>query len=202
LKLQESNISPAEMSRSQTTAQGSIRLPSPRLNFPAFAKSLATTCTALSIKAIVPTSEEVFWLARAVPSLPADVSVRTSALPILAQLHHKGIFAQLATDLGYGAFENINITKPADLAKLGDPRRFVLKPVYSRFATRVLISPTPDELTHVSPSPENPWMAQTRISGRELCAYNVAHEMRCDPRKTLWLPLESRILARPKHGLK
>jgi hypothetical protein len=166
------------VSASSPWIQGSIRLPSPRLNFPDFAKSLATTCTALSIKAIVPTSEEVFWLARAVPLLPPDVNVRTSSLPILAQLHHKGIFAHLATGLGYGAPENIDISKPSDLTKLGDPRHFVLKPVYSRFATRVLISPTPDELTHVSPSAENQWLAQTRIFGRELCAYNVAHEGR------------------------
>jgi hypothetical protein len=166
------------VSASSPWIQGSIRLPSPRLNFSDFAKGLATTCTALSIKAIVPTSEEVFWLARAVPLLPAEVNVRTSSLTILAQLHHKGIFAQLATGLGYGAPENIDITKLSDIANLGNPRRFVLKPVYSRFATQVLISPKPHDLAHLSPSPEKPWLAQTRIFGRELSAYNVAHEGR------------------------
>lgn len=163
------------VSASSPWIQGSIRLPSPRQQFAAFAQELERTCSELSIKVIIPTSEEVFWLARAIPLLPRDVDVRTSALPTLARLHHKGIFASMVTGLGYGVPENINITKQADIDRIDDPHRFVVKPVYSRFATRVLISPTPQELSRLKPSAEAPWLAQTRVFGRELCAYNVAH---------------------------
>lgn len=168
----------APISASSPCIQALIRLPSPRHAFRAFADQLAAVCTRLSIEAIIPTSEEVFWLARAVPLLPAGVTVRTSPLPVLAQLHHKGSFAELATRLGYGVRENFNLNDLADVAKLGDPTRFVLKPAYSRFATRVLINPTSRDIARLKPSPANPWLAQTRVSGRELCTYNVAHQGR------------------------
>jgi hypothetical protein len=156
--------------------QSLLRLSSPRVNFRRFVSDLIAACTDKAIDVIIPTSEEVFWLAGAVPFLPKSVDIRTSPLPILELLHHKVKFARLATSLGFGVPENYEITQPSDLARLdSEPRRFVLKPVYSRFATRTLIFPTAGEIARLQPSPANAWLAQTRVSGRELCAYNVAH---------------------------
>lgn len=154
--------------------QSSVQLPSPRTDFRAFAHALADACRRFAIDAIVPTSEEVFWLAGAMRFLPATVNVRTSPLPLLAQLHHKARFAQLATTLGYGAAKNFEITAPSDFSRLGDPARFVVKPVHSRFATRTLISPTTRDLARVQPSADTAWLAQTRVIGREWCTYNIA----------------------------
>ena len=156
--------------------QSLIRLSSPRLNFRRFVSDLIAACADNSIDVIIPTSEEVFWLAGAVPFLPESVDIRTSPLPVLEQLHHKGQFARLATSLGYGVPENYEVTQLSDLARLGgEPTGFVFKPVYSRFATRTLIFPTVGEIARLRPSPAHSWLAQTRVSGRELCAYNVAH---------------------------
>lgn len=168
----------APISASSPYIQALVHLPAPRHGFRAFTDQLISICAQLSIDAITPTSEEVFWLARATPFLPASVNVRTSSLPVLAQLHHKGTFAELASRLGFGVPENIIINDLSGIAKLGDPSRFVLKPAYSRFATRVLLNPTPRDFSRLHPSPTNPWLAQTRVYGRELCAYNVAHQGR------------------------
>ena len=78
-------------------------------------------------------------MAAAAPRLPRSVNVRTSPLPVLQRPHHKGSFARLATELGYGAPEAHEITSATALAQLREPSRFVLKPVYSRFATRTLV---------------------------------------------------------------
>ena len=104
----------APVSAASPHLQGYLRLPPPRTDFHGFSAQLAVACTRLSITAVIPTSEEVFWLAAAIPSLPPSVKVRTSPLPVLAELHHKGKFAKLATSLGYGAPENHVISQPSD----------------------------------------------------------------------------------------
>lgn len=157
---------------------GYVRLPPPRQAFGRFCDELAATCTRLAIEAIVPTSEEVFWLGGARDRLPPRVDLRTSPLPLLARLHHKGKFARFAATLGYGAPAAIELHSPADVAALRNPSRYVFKPVYSRFAARTLLSPSARELARLHPSAAEPWLAQTRIHGRELCAYNVAHDGR------------------------
>jgi len=154
--------------------RGCVRLPAPRADFAGFRARLAQVCREIPIDAIVPVSEEVFWLAGAAASLPQNVDVRASARDTLAQVHQKGAFARLAVRLGYGAPENHEVCSAVDLARLGDPRRFVIKPVYSRFASRVLIRPSAREVSRVRPTPQQPWLAQTFVAGRELCSYNVA----------------------------
>lgn len=168
----------APLAASSPFVRGLVRLPGPREDFRAFYKQLAAACVEFSIEAIVPTSEEIFWLAGARPFLPTSVNVRTSTLLLLAQLHHKGTFARLAVGLGYGAPENHEIDDRIQIAQLGDPARWVFKPVYSRFATQTLIAPTTRQVDRLRPSRENPWLAQTRVTGRELCAYNVAQSGR------------------------
>lgn len=155
-------------------AAGYFQLPPPRRDFHGFVDRLRAVCAATAIEAIIPTSEEVFWLAQAAPFLSKSIDVRTSPLPILAELHHKARFARLATRLGYGAPENHELTAPSDLARFTDPTSYVFKPVYSRFASRTLIAPSARRLALLLPTPSDPWLAQTRLIGRELCSYNIA----------------------------
>lgn len=154
--------------------QGLVYLPAPRENFPAFVSTLLTICSDLAIDTLIPTSEEVFWIAAAAAALPPFVNVRTSPLSTLSQLHHKGSFAKLAARLGYGVAESHQITQRAEFARFENPMHYVLKPVYSRFASRTLIAPTKRQLDRLQPSPSDPWLVQTRVEGREWCVYNVA----------------------------
>jgi hypothetical protein len=154
--------------------RGFLRLPAPRADFRAFADRLVAVCAEHAITSIVPTSEEVIWLARAAPRLPKSIALRASPFSVLVDLHHKGTFAALAVRLGHGAPENHELIHADDLTRFTAPERFVFKPVYSRFATRTLIGPTVRALSRVTPSPAQPWLAQTLVRGRELCAYNIA----------------------------
>ena len=159
-------------------SEGYVRLPAPRTDFPAFAAALVATCERLGIERIIPTSEEVFWLS-AVRGLPTTCVGVYPPLHILGHLHNKKTFAALACRLGYGAQVNHTLQSKEDVtafAQGADLQAFVFKPVYSRFASEVLVSPTLKQLAGIAPSPENPWLAQSRAVGQEFCVYNVAVE--------------------------
>lgn len=154
--------------------RGYIRMSPPRQAFGAFANELESTCARYQIDLIVPTSEEVFWvaLAKSVGRLTADALA--PPLGKLLTLHDKWSFAQLAGTLGYGAGENRLLETPEAVQALESHIDWVLKPVCSRFASRTLISPTPAQRARIQPSPNEPWLAQQRAHGPEYCTYNIA----------------------------
>lgn len=157
-------------------SQGYVRLPAPRENFQAFRTALIATCQKLGIQRIIPTSEEVFWLS-AVTGLPEGCTPFCPSLMLLGTLHNKKTFAALADRLGYGARENVVLSDQTSLqAFLGraDLENYVLKPVYSRFASEVRVSPTRHQAERLRPTADAPWLAQTRARGTEVCLYNVA----------------------------
>ncbi len=158
--------------------EGYLRMPAPRNAFGAFARGVVEACCCHRIDTIIPTSEEVFWLAALRRKLPARVNLRTSDLATLARLHDKAAFAEIASELGYGAAENRRLISGRDLRAFADPSAWVFKPVYSRFATRTLVGPTSVEVAQIEATPECPWLAQTRIRGDEYCLYNVAEKGR------------------------
>lgn len=148
------------------------RLPAPARDFNAFRAQMLSLVGACAIDHIIPTSEEVFWLAQ-VPEL--EPVLLAPSIEQLDRLHHKGEFASIAARLGYGAPNAIELKSLEDaeefLAK-HDPEKFVLKPCYSRFGTQVLMSPTRADM--LSLAYDQPWLAQTRVTGREVCLYSVA----------------------------
>lgn len=163
------------VSRGSPYAAGNVRLPPPR-DFKGFTAALVACCQKLEIGTIIPVSEEVFWVAAAAHALPAGVDIRTSPVPVLAQLHDKHRFATLAATLGYGAEHNVLLQSREDLAQVHAPERFVFKPVFSRFASSVLICPPRSELSALNPTATRPWLAQSYVAGRELCTYSVAEK--------------------------
>ncbi len=160
---------------------GYERLPSPRFAFDDFAAAIIVFCQKHKINFIVPTSEEVFWLAK-INNLPAHTKLRTAPLPTLAQLHNKWTFAALATQLGYGAAENDLIQSQTELSawiqQHQNLHEYVAKPVFSRFATQTLVSPNSRQLSHIKPTTNQPWLLQRRVIGQEYCTYNLAENGR------------------------
>jgi hypothetical protein len=156
---------------------GYERLPSPRFAFDDFAAAIIALCQKHKIDFIIPTSEEVFWLAK-IKNLPAHTKLRTAALSTLAQVHNKWTFATLAKQLGYGANENELIQSPDELKSWIQNHEnlpnYVAKPVFSRFATQTLVSPTATQLKLLQPTATQPWLLQTRAVGQEFCTYNLA----------------------------
>ena len=54
----------------------------------------------------------------------------------------------------------------------------VFKPVWSRFASRVLLRPQPWEIEALHPTPQAPWVAQEFLEGEELSVYAIAQNGR------------------------
>jgi len=159
-------------------AAGYLRLPAPAANFPAFDAALVDACEVHAIDLVVPTSEEVFWLAQ-VTAWPAGCRLLTSGAATLDELHHKGHFATLAGMLGYGAGACQMLTTKERLAAFArdhDTIEWVLKRVYSRFATQVLVGPAPREVQELPADPDNAWLAQPRARGPEVCLYNICRD--------------------------
>lgn len=162
----------ARLSRSVTATH---LLPPPRGDFAGFAACMRNLVERLDPIAIVPTCEEVFYLAS------AELGVRLLAPPLTAlrTLHSKIGFADHARRLGLAAPETWRIERRIDLDALPTaPGSLVLKPDFSRFATHTLIRPTPAQLAAIDPTPARPWAAQRFVDGEELCLWSFAREGR------------------------
>jgi hypothetical protein len=55
---------------------------------------------------------------------------------------------------------------------------WVFKPAYSRFANRTLLRPSAEQLRAITPTPDQPWVAQRFAAGREHCSYSLLVEGR------------------------
>lgn len=157
---------------------GYLQYAAPVLDFERFERDVVALCTTHGIERVVPTSEEVFWLAR-VSGWPDGCQLLAPPLSSLLRLHHKGQFHHLATSLGYGAGPAFELATREDLAAFvagHDCQEYVLKPVFSRFASQTLLGPEPARVRQLEVMPGNPWLAQPRVFGRELCVYNVARD--------------------------
>ncbi len=145
----------------------------PRTEFAAFASGLRTLAARLDPVAIVPTCEEIFYLAAAADDLGGRVLA--PPLSLLRALHSKVDFAEYVRTLGIPAPETWRIESRADLDALPlDPDALVFKPEFSRFATHTLIRPKAADLARLAPTPERPWAAQLFIAGEELCLWSFA----------------------------
>lgn len=161
------------LSRGTRTARY-VRLPAPRGAVAAYGEAVERLVRNAHIDLVIPTCEEVFFLA-AVRDLHAR-AIPLFAPPFghLARAHHKGHFAADAAGFGADPPRTDLVTSAAELAAIPDAEHRVLKPAWSRFASRVLIRPGQADLARIVPTPGDPWVVQDYLPGEELCSYGVA----------------------------
>lgn len=149
-------------------------LPPPRHSFAEFRRSLARLMDGLAIDLVVPTCEEVFWIAGAAARDGYAARVFAPPLEVLRRLHSKIDFVALAHTLGLPVPESWPLHGRDDVARLPVPSSdLVFKPEFSRFATRTLIRPDPARLAALAPTPTHRWTAQRFIAGQELCCWSA-----------------------------
>lgn len=143
-----------------------------------FAADMRGLLDRLDPTAVIPTCEEVFHLSALAEA--DGWSNRLFAPPIdrLTRLHHKGRFADLCQTLGLPAPDTTTATDADALMMQAKRGQVVVKPAWSRFGSRTLIEPTPQQLALVSPSPDQPWIVQDRVRGVEVSLYATVHEGR------------------------
>lgn len=150
------------------------RLPSPRYAFADFRLALADLLARHGFVLIVPTCEEVFYVAEA--AARDDYADRVFAPPLatLRMLHSKLAFIDFVRAAGVTVPATRVLTDLGEIATL-PLDRIVLKPEYSRFAAAALIRPTRRGATRVRPSTGHRWVAQDYVAGEEVCLWLAAY---------------------------
>jgi hypothetical protein len=162
------------LSRFSRSVQHFMRLPEPRQNPAAWIEALATVIETQRIDLLLPTCEEVFYLAYGLKRLAPLCRVLTSEFALLHRLHHKGHFAAMTDGWTLTTPETRLLTdRQALLALADEAAQWVFKPAYSRFASQTLICPSAQHLRKVQPTSAAPWVAQRFIEGREFCSFSV-----------------------------
>ncbi len=149
------------------------RYASPRYAFETFCADLSALIHRLDPQWILPTCEEVFYVAAAGARLGIADRVFAPPLSILRQLHSKVDFAALAQHCGLAAPQTRRATSASDLAVWRSrSSQLVFKPEFSRFASAVLVKP--DGIDHLTATTEYPWAVQDFVAGEELCLWSAA----------------------------
>ena len=160
------------LTRASRAVEEYFFLPEPRHDPVQWISTLRGIVERRRIDVILPTCEEVFYLAAGLASLPCRVM--TMDLALLHELHNKYRFAGLTAGWPAPAPETLLLESASGLAALRDSSRdWVFKPVYSRFANRTLVRPAPGQLAGIRPTSTEPWVAQRFVAGREHCSYSL-----------------------------
>lgn len=160
------------LARASRAAHAFLRLPEPRRSPARWIDAIAAAVRREHIDLVLPTCEEAFYLSYGKDRIPCRVA--TSDFDLMHRLHHKGWFADMTRDWPVQAPPTRLLQSRDALVPLHDSARdWVFKPAYSRFATQTLIRPEPHRLAEVRPTPDQPWVAQRFVAGREHCSYSL-----------------------------
>ncbi|MFD0710316.1 hypothetical protein [Paenibacillus sp. GCM10027626] len=175
--------------RVSAAVERSFSVPSPSKEPQAYIAALQAIIIECSIDMLIPTCEEVMYISQGLEQLSAYCHVFVPPLELMKQLHHKFAFIQLAQQLGFIVPATVLINSDNDWNGIRDKFNapFILKPVYSRFASRVMLF-DPLKLNRgaewraVTATPQgdklagsDAWVAQQFIAGKQLCTYSVVH---------------------------
>jgi len=133
---------------------------------------LAEVIDRQEITHVIPTCEEVFYLAILWQQREMGAHLFAPDLAQLSEVHDKYRFVQMVQAMGLSAPETVLLQSAADMAAVaGRSGALVFKPVWSRFGTDVQICPKTPRFT---PSPRFPWVAQACVDGDLLGVHAMA----------------------------
>lgn len=184
---------PYHLCRVSRAVERSFAVPAPAADRTGFIDALHLIVETCRIDAIIPTCEEIFHLSRGIRRFDGVCRVLAAPLDELDELHHKGKFIRLAERAGLPVPPTETVQSPDGwlplLARDAYADGLVLKPAYSRFASRIVLidsgrgplSPSVRDaavrvLAQAGISADRPWVAQRLLRGEEWCTYGVAHD--------------------------
>ncbi|MBD8871309.1 ATP-grasp domain-containing protein [Rhodanobacter sp. DHB23] len=164
---------PCRMASWSRAAHDHAVLPSARYGIREYAHALNRTIETHGIDLVIPTCEEVFYLARVRPALPSHVRVLVDDFGKLAMLHSKWRFLEAARHCGAVVPDSALVNGIDEARDWAGGRPVAIKPEFSRFGVHVRLYPDgvprdakPFEL-------DVPWVVQSFCRGQELCSYSV-----------------------------
>lgn len=170
---------PLHLCRYSRCVARNYTVPRPNEEPAAYIDALIALVRKENIDLLIPTCEEIFFVAQGLERLRRYCRVCVAPLAQLERLHSKWDFIQRAMHHGLTVPETQLLTSHDDLRQfLADNQRpFVLKPVYSRFATKVIVINHARQCTErfasLVISQEYPWVAQELLVGRAFCTYSI-----------------------------
>ena len=156
-------------------------VPPPNRATEAFLDRLIAIIKHEKIDLLIPTCEEIFFVSQGLERLQQHCAVFAAPIEQLRHFHSKWEFIQYARRYNLAVPETHLLTSHAELetfiARYDKP--FVLKPVFSRFATHVSIIDNTKQvhilLPQLAMSQTTPWVAQECIYGQAYCTYSIVH---------------------------
>lgn len=172
---------PVHLCRYSQCVNKSYLVPRPNSEPGAYIDALIRIIQVEQIDLVIPTCEEIFFIAGELDRLSACCAVFSAPLAQLERLHSKWDFNQLVRHYGLCVPETHLLTSQHDLQRFltYNQRPFVIKPVFSRFATQVIIVESVEQpgrtFEELDISDTYPWIAQEKIEGQAFCSYSIAH---------------------------
>jgi predicted ATP-grasp superfamily ATP-dependent carboligase len=163
------------LSQPSAAIKANFVVPAPRQENEAFITALRQIVEQNQIDVLIPTCEEVFHVSIGMDEIPCLVF--TEPIRKLNRFHNKWKFAITAVDSELRVPETMLVLNQDDmLHSFAQWRDLVLKPIYSRFAARTLITPTLKyALATLKFDEDTAWVAQAYIPGQQYCTYSVCH---------------------------
>jgi hypothetical protein len=163
----------AQVSRRSSCVHATYLVPPPRQQTDAYVQALLKIVREERVDVVIPTCEEVFYVARAHRELSQLCRLWTDTPDVLRSLHDKWTFNSEARAMGLPTPLSFRIESRADLETHADrPGQWVLKPVFSRFGHHVRLGTIGELLNQDLPT--NTWVLQEYIEGPEYCVYALA----------------------------
>lgn len=165
------------LSRPSRAVAKNFLVPPPNRNPTAYIEALLNIVQQQHINLLIPTCEELFFVAMGREQLQPHCTVFVADIDILKTLHSKWEFIQQTIQYGLSVPHTTLITNLKTAQTLIEQgHSLVLKPVFSRFAAKTIILPRhPQAIAHLDISSQTPWVAQKFINGRQLCTYSISY---------------------------
>jgi glutathione synthase/RimK-type ligase-like ATP-grasp enzyme len=130
------------------------------------------------IDILIPTCEEIFYISQYKNELSKHCTVFVEDIEKLLSLHNKHTFIEKLETYQInapGTAIAVNYEQLREIVKKIN-KRIILKPVYSRFSSKIIILEEGNKETprvHISES--YPWIVQEFIEGQQYCTYSIVH---------------------------
>lgn len=160
------------LSNASNSIKKSFFIRPPKYDSSGFASDIIKIIKQNNIQLVIPTCEEIFYLAQHKDHISKHARLLCEDIALLNKLHNKYLFQQEVQELPiYTPQTHLLSSKTLEYWQL-NPHSWVFKPVYSRFGEQVLINATTKQITKVYDQADH-WLAQEFISGAQYCSYSV-----------------------------
>lgn len=169
---------PCRISGWSRAVHASVALPPARYGVREYAHALQRAIDTHQVDLVLPTCEEVFYLARVRSALPRQLRVLADDFDKLALLHSKWRFLEAAQHCGAVIPESQLVSTLDEAREWANGRPVVIKPEFSRFGVHVRLYPEGIPRDALPFELDAKWVAQSYCRGKELCSYSVVEQGR------------------------